>query len=278
MQFASFSVDGAHHYGPAEEGMVFAVPSAERQHFPDLAAAIAGDALVELAAAARQSGSAFATTQIDFDPVIPRPGKIICVGLNYRAHGDEKGRPEHPAIFTRFWDTQIGHDRPLMSSTASTMFDYEGELAVIIGCSGRAIKQADALDHVAGYSCYNDATMRDWQRHSTQYTAGKNFPGTGAFGPYLVTADQVGDPGCLELTTRVEGMVVQQASTAVMLFSVPELIAYVSTFAPLAPGDVLVTGTPAGSGASHRPPRYLSGGALVEVEIERIGLLRNIVA
>lgn len=278
MKFASFTLDGVAHYGPVRDEMVHAAPSTLMGEFPSLAAAIAARALPQVAEVALRDGAPYPLVSLQFAPVIPHPGKIICVGLNYRAHGDEKGRPDHPALFIRFPDTQIGHGEALAMSAESEMFDFEGELAVVIGKPGRRIDKEAALDHVAGYACYNDATMRDWQRHSSQYTAGKNFPGTGAFGPFLVSADAVGDPQNLAIATRVDGVTLQSASTAEMLFSVREIIAYVSRFTPLSAGDVLVTGTPAGAGSGRKPPVFLRAGMVVEVEIERVGLLRNTVA
>lgn len=277
MKFASFIVDGVAHYGPVDGDLAYAVPPGLAARFPDLRSAIAANALQQVADAALSDGVAHDVATLQFAPVIPQPGKIICVGLNYRAHGDEKGRAEHPPLFVRFPDSQIGHGGDLVMSDESDMFDFEGELAVVIGKPGRGIAEADALDHIAGYACYNDATMRDWQRHSTQYTAGKNFPGTGAFGPFLVTADEVGHPGNLAIATRVDGVTMQSASTADMLFSVSELIAYISRFTPLGAGDVIVTGTPAGAGSGRKPPVFLTAGMVVEVEIERVGLLRNLV-
>lgn len=278
MKFASFNVGDIAHYGPVSGEVVHAVPDRMRGQFPDLKSAIAGHALEQVSAAALRDGTPYPLASLQYAPVIANPGKIICVGLNYRAHGDETGRPDYPALFVRFADTQIGHGENLVTSAESAMFDFEGELAVVIGTPGHGIAAETALDHVAGYACYNDATMRDWQRHSTQYTAGKNFPGTGAFGPFLVTADEVGDPSQLAIATRVDGAVMQSASTADMLFSVRDIIAYVSRFTPLAAGDVLVTGTPAGAGAGRKPPVFLTAGMVVEVEIERVGLLRNMVA
>ncbi|QDZ11355.1 fumarylacetoacetate hydrolase family protein [Devosia ginsengisoli] len=278
MKFASFNVGDSAHYGPVSGEVIHAVPDRMRGQFPDLKSAIAGQALEQVAAAALRDGTPYPLASLQYAPVIANPGKIICVGLNYRAHGDETGRPDYPALFVRFADTQIGHGENLTLSAESAMFDFEGELAVVIGTPGHGIAEAAALDHIAGYACYNDATMRDWQRHSSQYTAGKNFPGTGAFGPFLVTADEVGDPSQLAIATRVDGAVMQSASTADMLFSVRDIIAYVSRFTPLAAGDVLVTGTPAGAGAGRKPPVFLTAGMVVEVEIERVGLLRNVVA
>ncbi len=278
MQFASFFNGDAIFYGAVEDDTLHLAPQALFAAHPDLSSIIAGDRLTTLWKAARRDGEKRALADVSLAPVIPRPGKIICVGLNYRAHGDEKGRPDYPALFVRFPESQVGHGGPLLMSAESAQFDFEGELALVVGRAGHGIAEHDALAHVAGYTCYNDATMRDWQRHSTQYTAGKNFPSTGAFGPYLVAAGNVGDPGDLAIETRVDGVTMQSARTSDMLFSVPEIIAYVSRFTPLAPGDVIVTGTPAGAGAGRKPPVYLQPGNVVEVEIERVGLLRNVVA
>jgi 2-keto-4-pentenoate hydratase/2-oxohepta-3-ene-1,7-dioic acid hydratase in catechol pathway len=212
-----------------------------------------------------------------FAPVIPDPDKIICVGLNYRDHVAETGRTvtEKPALFARFAGSQVGHGRPMIRPRASTEFDYEGELAVVIGTGGRHIAAADALTHVAGYACYNEGSIRDWQRHTSQFLAGKTFAGTGAFGPWLVTADEIPDPAGLTLETRVNGQVVQRTTTDLMITPVPELIAYISTVLPLLPGDVIVSGTPGGVGAKRNPPLWLKPGDVTEVEIGGIGVLRN---
>ena len=277
MRFASFVDESGPRYGLVVDETAFLVDGALRARLPTLREAIAADALSLVADTARQAGAGVPLAGLRFAPTIPDPGKIICVGLNYRAHGDEKGRPEHPAIFTRFADTQTGHNRPIRMSAHSQMLDFEAEVAVVIGREGRDIALGDALSHVAGYACYNDATMRDWQRHSTQYTAGKNFPSTGAFGPWLVTADEVGDPHDLTISCSINGERLQHASTADMLFSFEEIIAYVSRFTPLSPGDVLVTGTPAGAGSGRKPPRFLTKGDVVEVSVDRLGTLVNTV-
>lgn len=214
---------------------------------------------------------------LHFAPVIPDPDKIICVGLNYRDHVAETGREvtEKPALFARFSASQVGHLQPLLRPAESEEFDYEGELAVIIGTAGRHIAARDALAHVAGYACYNEGSVRDWQRHTGQYLAGKTFAGTGGFGPWLVTADEIPDPGALTLTTRLNGQVVQHSPTALMITPVPALIAYISTILPLLPGDVIVSGTPGGVGAKRAPPLWMRPGDVAEVDISGIGVLRN---
>lgn len=209
---------------------------------------------------------------------IPNPDKIICVGLNYKSHIGETGRTsaeERPVIFTRFAGSQVGHLQPLVCPIESARFDYEGELAAIIGKGGRRISEDAALDHVAGYSIYNDASVRDWQLHTHQWAPGKNFVGTGAFGPWMVTRDEIPDPYEHSLTTRLNGEVMQDSSINLMIFNIQAVIAYVSTFAELLPGDVIVTGTPGGVGNARKPPIYMHDGDVVEVEITGIGTLRN---
>ncbi len=210
-------------------------------------------------------------------PVITDPDKIVCVGLNYHEHVQETGRTvtEKPVLFSRFAGSQVGHGEAMIKPLESEQFDYEGELAVIIGRGGRRIPEAEALDHVAGYACYNDGSVRDWQRHTHQFLPGKNFAGTGGFGPWMVTADEIPDPAALTLTTRLNGEVVQQAGCNLMIHPVPSLIAYVSTILPLLPGDVIVSGTPGGVGARRNPPLWMRDGDQVEVEITSIGKLVN---
>jgi 2-keto-4-pentenoate hydratase/2-oxohepta-3-ene-1,7-dioic acid hydratase in catechol pathway len=234
-------------------------------------------ALAELEKA-QKDAPALKAKDVRFLPVIPNPGKILCVGLNYVSHRTETKRPEteHPSIFTRFADTQVGHLAPVLRPSFSTRFDYEGELAVIIGRGGRHIAEKDVSAHIAGYSCYNDVSVRDWQRHTAQWTPGKNFPNTGAFGPALVTPDEIPDLGACKLTTRLNGQVMQQAPISDLIFTIPVIVSYVSKFTPLNPGDVIATGTPGGVGDRREPPVYMKDGDVVEVEIDRIGLLRNV--
>jgi 2-keto-4-pentenoate hydratase/2-oxohepta-3-ene-1,7-dioic acid hydratase in catechol pathway len=242
----------------------------------DLAGALWGDGLAAIAALA-DSAPDHALADVTFLPVIPRPDKLICVGLNYRDHAAEVGAeiPKHPTLFVRFADAQVGHGGKLVRPKASTRFDYEGELAIIIGKGGRHIGRDAAFDHVAGYTCFNDGTIRDWQGHSTQFTAGKNFVATGAMGPWMVTTDEIPDPGNLGVKTRLNGETVQDGSTADMVFDIPALIEYVSTFTALRPGDVIATGTPAGVGYRRTPRLYMKAGDAVEIEIEDVGTLRN---
>jgi 2-keto-4-pentenoate hydratase/2-oxohepta-3-ene-1,7-dioic acid hydratase in catechol pathway len=209
--------------------------------------------------------------------VIPDPAKILCVGLNYETHRAETKRPEakHPTLFTRYADSQIAHRQPMLKPKFSNALDYEGEMAVIIGQGGRCIPEAEAIAHVAGYACYNDGTIRDWQRHSHQFTPGKTFPGTGAFGPYMVTADEVGDYSQLPIQTRLNGKIMQDATLADLIFPVARLISYISHFTPLGPGDVILSGTPGGVGDRHDPPIYMQPGDVIEVEIGMLGRLIN---
>jgi 2-keto-4-pentenoate hydratase/2-oxohepta-3-ene-1,7-dioic acid hydratase in catechol pathway len=201
-------------------------------------------------------------------------------GLNYDDHRKETKRPdsEHPTIFTRFADSQAGHGQPMLKPSFSERFDYEAELAIIIGRSGRNISEGNAMDYVAGYACYNDGSVRDWQRHTSQFTPGKNFPATGGFGPALVTPDEVGDYRLLPIQLRLNGTVMQDSHLANLIFPIEKLIAYCSTFTPLSPGDVIVTGTPGGVGDRREPPIYMREGDVVEVEIGTVGTLRNPIA
>lgn len=210
-------------------------------------------------------------------PPIPDPEKILCVGLNYLTHIAEGGRepPEKPIIFVRFPNSQVGHSQPLIAPKASPTFDYEGELAVIIGKTCRHVKKADWQSVVAGYSCYNDGSIREWQRHSGQFTPGKNFYHSGSFGPYLVTADEIADIRESTLMTRVNGEERQRAPISDLCFDIPTLIEYCSTFTELEPGDVIVTGTTGGVGAYFKPPKWLKPGDSVEVEVTGVGVLRN---
>lgn len=239
--------------------------------------ALANGALPRIAEIVAGSQPSLALAEVELLPVIPDPEKILCVGINYASHVRETGRdmPQYPMFFTRFADSQVAHGKPILRPRVSEKLDFEGELAVIIGKTARHVRAADALGYVAGYSCYNDGSVRDWQKHTIQFTPGKNFPQTGAFGPWLVTTDEIPDPSKLTLTTRLNGEVVQQARTDDLIFSVGDVIAYCSTFTELRPGDVIITGTTGGVGAFRNPPLWMRAGDTVEVEISGIGVLRN---
>lgn len=208
---------------------------------------------------------------------IPDPHAIFCVGLNYRKHAEETGNklPEKPILFPRWPASHVAHGQPMIAPKESEMFDFEGELAVIIGKTARRVSEDDALDYVAGYSCYNDGSIRDWQRHTTQFLPGKNFYHSGAFGPWMVTADEIPDPAALHLETRLNGETVQSEGVDDLIFNVPQLIAYISTMTELRPGDVIVTGTPSGVGLARTPQLWMKAGDTVEVEISKIGVLSN---
>ncbi len=279
MKFATFRVNGAATWGVIEGEMAVDLGSVLRDRFADLKACIAAGALGALAEGS-VTAARYRLADITWLPVISNPDKILCVGLNYETHRQETGRSEvaHPTIFTRFANSQTGNLTNIVRPCVSTELDFEGELAVIIGKPGRAIKPESAFEHVAGYACYNDGSVRDWQRHTHQFTPGKNFPNTGAFGPWMVTPDEISDLSRLRLQTRVNGAVMQDARLGQMIFDIPTQIAYCSAFTQLEPGDVIVTGTPGGVGAKRQPPVWLAPGDIVEVEIDNVGLLRNTVA
>ena len=240
----------------------------------DLKAALVAGTLAGL------TGPQLALSDVTLLPVIPNPGKILCVGLNYATHVAETGREqkEHPAIFHRWADSLVADGAPLISPPETQRFDYEGELAVVIGKPGRRIKPQDAMAHVAGFSVFNDGSVRDWQRHNIQFTPGKCWPGTGGFGPALVTPDEVSDLASQRVQTRLNGELVQDQPVADMIWDIPAVIAYCSTFTELQPGDVIATGTPGGVGDKRQPPLYMKPGDKVEVSIGVIGTLTNPVA
>ncbi|HEX7873194.1 MAG TPA: fumarylacetoacetate hydrolase family protein [Sphingobium sp.] len=226
----------------------------------------------------RLSGSTrFARSEVVLMPVIPDPAKILCVGLNYADHVKETGREQkdYPAIFVRYADSLIADGQPMVKPGATDRFDYEGELAVVIGRHCHKVPRADALSYVAGYAPFNDGSARDWQRHNIQFTPGKTFPGTGGFGPALVTPDEAGDLAAQHVVTRLNGEVVQDQPISDMIWDIPFIIEYISAFTPLAPGDVIATGTPGGVGDKRKPPLYMTAGDKVEVEIGTLGTLTN---
>jgi 2-keto-4-pentenoate hydratase/2-oxohepta-3-ene-1,7-dioic acid hydratase in catechol pathway len=227
-----------------------------------------------------QAGEALDPASITCLPPCAHPGKIICLGLNYRDHAREFDfqPPSYPTLFARFASSLIGHGQPLVRPRVSDQFDYEGELALVLGRGGRHIAEGDALEHVFGYSVFNDGSIRDYQLRTPQWTVGKNFDGTGAFGPWVVTANEL-PPGAtgLMLETRLNGEVMQRASTSDMIFGVAQTIAIISEAMMLDAGDVIVMGTPSGVGYARQPPVYMKAGDVCEVSIEGVGQLRNVV-
>jgi len=277
MRLASFhtAAQGASYGAVTDKGIVDLRRYLGNQ-FPDLKALIAGDGFLQ-AKGYLSSAPDYQHSDITWLPVIPDPGKIVCVGLNYEEHRAETGRDktENPALFLRVPESQVGHRQPILRPRESTHLDFEAEIAVIVGKAGRRITQQRAWDHIAGYSCYNDGSVRDWQRHTVQWTAGKNFARTGAFGPWMVTADEIAPDTVLTLSCRLNGQQMQHADTGMMIFKIPRLIEYISAFTTLAPGDVIVTGTPGGVGARRNPPLWMKPGDTVEVEIDKVGTLIN---
>ncbi len=277
MKIASFVYQNRSTYGVVDGDHVIDLHSLKSELGEDLKDVIARNRLGELNAAALIDMPRVALSEVTFLPVIANPGKVLCIGINYATHVRETGRdmPTYPMIFTRFADSQTAHLQPIVRPTVSHKLDFEGELAVVIGKTARHVKAENALDYVAGYACYNDGSVRDWQKHTIQFVPGKNFPATGGFGPWLVTSDEITDPQDLELSTRLNGEVMQHTRTSDMIFDVRQLIEYCTTFTELAPGDVIVSGTTGGVGAFREPPVWMKPGDVVEIEIERIGILRN---
>lgn len=279
MKLLTFKTAQGESYGAVTPKGIVDLKRFVGNQYPDLKALIAGNGFAE---AAKHLGGAadYQQSDITFLPVIPNPDKIVCVGLNYQDHVVETGRDntEQPAIFLRVADSQLGHKQPMLRPRESTHLDFEAEIAVIIGKSGRRIPQKDAWSYIAGYSCYNDGSVRDWQRHTIQWTAGKNFAKTGGFGPWMVTADEIPPNTKMTLSCRLNGERMQHATTEQMIFKIPKIIEYVSTWTTLLPGDVLVTGTPGGVGARRTPPLWMKPGDKVEIEIDKVGILENTIA
>ena len=277
MRIASYEHRGRRSYGVinADQSTVADAGAVLGGRHDDLFGVLDAGALDELAEAARRA-PVLSLAEVTLLPPIEAP-RIFCIGVNYRSHRDEMGHDDvpYPTVFVRFASSLVGSGTPIIRPRVSEHLDFEGELAVVIGASGRAIGGERALDHVAGYACFQDGSVRDFQRHTSQFTAGKNFDASGAFGPWIVTSDEVGDPAALALTTRVNGAVMQEATTDLLLNDVPALIEYLSTFTELHPGDVIATGTPGGVGAARTPPLWLQAGDVVEVDIRGVGVLRN---
>ena len=272
MKLLSFAADGKDWFGALRDDGVVTLNDKVAQ--PNLRAALAAGAIDKMRDIAQRTAPDRKLSAIKFLPVIPQPGKILCAGINYRSHAAEMARelPKQPSMFIRFADTLVGHGSELIRPKVSDHFDFEGELALVIGKGGRHIAADRALEYVAGYTCFVDGSVRDYQKFSV--TSGKNFPGTGLLGPWLVTRDEIPDPGRLTLTTRLNGKEVQHATTELLIYSIPQIIAFCSDFTALAPGDVISTGTPEGVGHGRKPPLWMKAGDTLEVEITGIGVLR----
>lgn len=276
MKLVSFDRAGVAGWGVVKAAGVVDMSRRLDGRYPTLRSAIAADRLSAVVREADKASADFALSEVLLRPPVPDPEKILCIGLNYRAHVSEGGRaiPKYPSLFTRFANTLVAHDAPMVVPKVSSEFDYECELAFVIGKPGRHIRPSDAMQHIAGYTCFNDGSVRDYQKgHSL--TAGKNFAATGGCGPWLVTGDEIRDPGRLALRTMLNGVEVQHGNTSDLIFDIPTIVAYVSGITPLVPGDLISTGTPEGVGYARNPPLWLKPGDVVEVEVEGVGALRN---
>jgi acylpyruvate hydrolase len=279
MRFSSYELNGHHGIAVESEGAWRGLCDNDATYPGTLEALIArgGDAL-STAGGKLSTAPVVELSSVNLLPPVAHPEKVVCVGLNYRDHSTESGfkQPDFPTLFGRFNSSLIGHGAPILRPAQSVQLDYEGELVAVIGNTARDVSEADALDHVMGYSIFNDGSIRDYQFKAPQWTPGKNFDDTGAFGPWLVTADEL-PRGCegLQLETRLNGEVVQSASISDMVFSVAKLVSILSSFMTLKPGDVIVTGTPSGVGMARKPQLFMKHGDVCEVEIEKIGVLSN---
>jgi 2-keto-4-pentenoate hydratase/2-oxohepta-3-ene-1,7-dioic acid hydratase in catechol pathway len=273
MKLASYIANGKECFGVVAGDGVITMNG--RLGLATLRDALAAGALAKMREAAKGASPDHKLADVRLLPAIPNPEKILCAGINYRSHAAETGRelPKQPSMFIRLANTLTGHDGEMIRPSVSQHFDFEGELAVVIGRGGRHIPLARALDHVAGYTCFVDGSVRDYQKFSV--TSGKNFPGTGPLGPWIVTPDEIADPTRLTLVTRLNGQEVQKSGTDLLIYSVAQIIAFCSDFTPLAPGDVIATGTPEGVGHRRNPPLWMKPGDVLEVEISGIGTLRS---
>lgn len=277
MKLLSFEAAGEATFGAVVDGGVVDLKKASGGKFADLKAALQADALGELENLAQGAKADYSLDEITYLPVIPNPEKIFCIGINYGGHMRETSGvvPEEPIVFVRFANSQIGHKQPFLAPPESSRVDWEGEIAVVISKTGRRIKAADAWEYIAGYAPYNDGSMREHQKKDGQWTPGKNFVGSGPFGPWMSTRGEIADNATLNLVTRLNGVEVQRATTEEMIYSIPKLIEYCSMFTQLEAGDVIVTGTPGGVGSKRTPPLFMKDGDVIEVEVEEIGVLSN---
>lgn len=277
MRFASYVTTTGHAtWGAESEGQLHDLGPTGLGVAPTLHDAIASGSIATVTSLDGAPVQPVESTR--FLPVVSAPNKVICIGVNYRTHQEETGRADviAPTVFTRFADTLAAHGDELPVPAESAKYDYEGEVALIIGSPAYRVSKERAWDVIAGYTAFNDLSARDWQRHTGQWTPGKNFLASGPFGPYFMTASEVGDVTQLIVETRVNGEVRQHASVADLIFDIPSIIEYVTTFTPLAAGDVIVTGTPGGVGLFMDPPTFLAPGDIVEVEVTKLGTLRNV--
>jgi 2-keto-4-pentenoate hydratase/2-oxohepta-3-ene-1,7-dioic acid hydratase in catechol pathway len=276
MRLVSFEHEGRASYGLVCDGGIVDAGLRLGERYADLKAVIAAGALDELRAL-ESTAPDLGMADVAHLPVIPNAEKILCVGINYLGHIKETGRepPEYPVLFTRFADSFVGHDQAIVRPAVSTDLDYEGELAVVIGKPAWHVSRERALEHVAGYTCCNEGSIRDFQFHTIQFTAGKNFYRSGSLGPWLLTADEQPDPGQFHLQTRINGDVLQDAPVSDLCFDIPQLIEYCSIWTPLGTGDIIVTGTPGGVGRVRKPPIWMKPGDTAEVDIRGLGTLRN---
>lgn len=276
MKLVSYLVSGRASFGLLTQHGIVDLGKKLGDKYTDLKSLLADEKGLAIAKTYLNDPSDIDEKDINYLPVIPNPNKILCVGMNYaekRAEFNETSSA--PTLFVRFPDSQTGHKTNIIKPAITNELDYEGELAIVIGKSGFRIKQEDALSYVAGYSCYMDGSIRDWQY--TWFTAGKNWPSTGAFGPCLTTTDEIPDPKALTLVTYLNGQEMQRDSVNNLVHTVPELISYISTFTHLSPGDVILTGSPGGVGKKRNPPIFMKDGDKIEVEITGIGRLTNYV-
>lgn len=279
-RLVTYSIRGSTHYGAIVDGGVADLSARFGKDYPTLREVIAAGALLKLADDAERRSPDHALDAISFQPPIPAPEKIICIGVNYpdrnAEYKDGSDAPKYPSMFMRTPRSFVGHDTPLVRPRASQQLDYEGELAIVIGKPGRHIGESQALDHIAAITLCNEGTIRDWVRHAKfNVTQGKNFDATGSLGPWIVPYTSEAQIADIRLTTRVNGETRQDDRTSRLIFPFRYLINYISTFTTLVPGDIIVTGTPTGAGARFDPPRYLKPGDVIEVEAEGVGVLRN---
>jgi len=279
-RLATFTADGVTKYGAVTDRGIVDLSARFGKNYPTLREAIADRALDKLAEAGTKHAPDIALDAIAWQPPIPAPEKIICIGVNYpdrnAEYKDGSDAPKYPSMFMRTPRSFVGHDVPLVRPHISQQLDYEGEVVLVIGKTGRHISEAKALDHIAAVTLCNEGTIRDWVRHAKfNVTQGKNFDSTGSLGPWLVPYTSESQIADIRLTTRVNGEVRQDDRTGRLIFGFRYLLSYISTFTTLVPGDIIVTGTPTGAGARFDPPRFLKPGDVIEVEADGIGLLRN---